>query len=170
LEHGNVVNPKVFAIERTAGWDFASIVTAELQDDGKVATELVGSFNKTNIDEIIGACSKLQKYGVPFIMDSATLSDLALSMKQKGLRVQTTSQKDLMNASNNAYSRIIKKKLKHPKDEIVSLQMQRAIRKNAGDSWKITRRDNSSDIDAALATVLAVWFVDTQSKPQQMVF
>jgi hypothetical protein len=48
--------------------------------------------------------------------------------------------------------------------------MQRAVRKNIGDSWKITRKDSSTDIDAALATVLAVWFVDTQSQPQQMVF
>jgi hypothetical protein len=84
--------------------------------------------------------------------------------------VQTTSNKDLINASNNAYSRIIKKKLFHPKDEIVTLQMQRAVRKNIGDSWKITRKDSATDIDAALATVLAIWFVDTQSKPQQMVF
>lgn len=170
LPQGNVINPKVFAIERTADWDFASIVTAEVQEDGYVATELVASFNNTNIDEILAAAAKLQKYGVPFIMDNTTLSDLALSMKQKGFRVQNTSNKDLINASNNTYSRIIKKKLKHPKDEIVSLQMQRAIRKNAGDSWKITRKDSSSDIDAALATVLAVWFVDTQAVPQQMVF
>jgi phage terminase large subunit-like protein len=170
LDHGTVVNPKVFAIERTSSWEYASIVAAELQSDGIVHTELVGSFNNTNIDEMLAACTKLQKYGVPFIMDGHTLSDLASTMKQKGFRVQTTSNKDLINASNNAYSRIIKKKLKHPKDEIVSLQMQRAIRKNIGDSWKITRKDSSSDIDAALATVLAVWYVDTKNISQQMVF
>jgi phage terminase large subunit-like protein len=170
LTTGNVVNPKVFAIERTSSWEHASIVAAELNEDGTVSTELVASFNNTNIDGVLAACGRLQKYGVPFIMDNYTLSDLATTMKQKGFRVQTTSNKDLINASNNAYSRIIKKKLFHPKDEIVTLQMQRAVRKNIGDSWKITRKDSSTDIDAALATVLAVWFVDTQSQPQQMVF
>jgi len=64
----------------------------------------------------------------------------------------------------------MRKTLTHPQDEIVSKQMQRAVRKNVGESWKITRKDSATDIDAAIATVLAVWFVDTQTAPTQMVF
>lgn len=170
LPEGRPKNPKVFAIDRTPGWDYASIVAAELQDDGKIATELVASFNNTNVDELLQAAHKLTKYGAPFIMDAYVLSDLAQAMKQRGMRVQTTSNKDLINASNNAYRRIMKKELLHPKDEIVSLQMQRAVRKNIGESWKITRKDSATDIDAAIATVLAIWFVETQERPTQMVF
>jgi hypothetical protein len=44
------------------------------------------------------------------------------------------------------------------------------VRKNVGESWKITRKDSGTDIDAAIATVLAIWFVDTQKAPEQMVF
>lgn len=170
LDHGTVVNPKVFAIEKTAGWEHACIATAELNGDGTVTTELVASFNNTSIDQIILACDKLKKYGVPFIMDAYTLSDLALAMKKAGFRVITTTTKDFTLASTNTYSRIIKKQLKHPKDELVTLQMQKAVRKNAGDSWKITKQDSNSDIDAVIATVLAIWYVGTQSTPQQMVF
>lgn len=170
LPRANVVNPKVFAIDRTPGWDHAAIVCAEEQADGTIATELVASFNNTNIDDLIAACVKLQKWGQVFIMDAYVLSDLAATLKQRGFRVQTTSNKDLINASNNAYSRIMLKKLAHPRDEIVSMQMQRAVRKNIGDSWKITRKDSGTDIDAAIATVLAVWYVETQKKPTQMVF
>lgn len=170
LPEGRPVNPEVFAVERTSDWEHCSIVTAELQKDGKIATELVASFNNTNIDNVISACLTLAKYGKPFIMDVAVLSDLALALKQKGLRVQTTSNKDLISASNNAYRRIVRKELIHPKDDIVSLQMQRAVRKNSGESWRIARKDSGTDIDAAVATVLAVWFVETQQKPQQMVF
>ena len=64
----------------------------------------------------------------------------------------------------------MRKKLSHPRDEIVSLQMQRAVRKNIGESWKITRKDSGTDIDSAIATVLAVWYVETQKTPTQMVF
>jgi hypothetical protein len=64
----------------------------------------------------------------------------------------------------------LRKELIHPRDEIVSLQIQRAVRKNSGESWKIARKDSGSDVDAAVATLLAVWFVETQQKPQQMVF
>ena len=170
LPTGRPINPQVFAIERTAGWEYCSIVTAELQEDGKIATELVGSFNNTNIDEVARACMILAKYGKPFIMDGAVMQDLGQTLKQKGCRVQITSTKDLIHASNNAYRRIMRKELIHPKDEIVSLQMQRAVRKNSGESWRIARKDSGTDIDAAIATVLAIWFVETQQKPQQMVW
>ena len=169
LPNGTPTNPEVFAIERTSGWEYCSIVTAQMQEDGNIATELVASFTNTNIDEIIAACLTLSKYGKPFIMDSNVLDDLGAALKQKGLRVQMTSNKDLISASNNTYSRIMKKGLIHPRDEIVSLQMQRAVRKNSGESWRIARKDSGTDIDAAVATVLAVWFVETQIKPQQMV-
>jgi phage terminase large subunit-like protein len=167
---GRPTNPEVFAVERTSGWENASIVTAQVMPDGKVATELVASFNNTNIDQMIEACIKLAKYGKTFIMDGNVLADLGMALKQKGLRVQITSNKDLISASNNMYRRIMRKELIHPRDEIVSLQIQRAVRKNSGDSWRIARKDSGSDIDAAVATVLAVWFVETQQKPQQMVF
>jgi hypothetical protein len=167
---GRPDNAQVFAVERTAGWEFCSIVAAELKDDGKIATELVASFSNTNIDEVMTACMNLAKYGKPFIMDVNVLSDLAQGLKQKGCRVQTTSTKDLISASNNAYRRILRRELIHPRDEIVSLQMQRAVRKNSGESWRIARKDSGTDIDAAIATVLAVWYVETQQKPQQMVF
>ena len=167
---GRPDNAQVFAVERTAGWEFCSIVAAELKDDGKIATELVASFSNTNIDEVMSACMTLAKYGKPFIMDVNVLSDLAQGLKQKGCRVQTTSTKDLISASNNAYRRILRRELIHPRDEIVSLQMQRAVRKNSGESWRIARKDSGTDIDAAIATVLAVWYVETQQKPQQMVF
>ena len=169
LPEGRPTNPEVFAIERTSGWEYVSIVTAQLQEDGKVATELVASFTNTNLDEIVKACINLGKYGKPFIMDSNVLDDLGSALKQKGLRVQMTSNKDLISASNNTYSRIMKKELIHPRDELVSTQMQRAVRKNSGESWRIARKDSGTDIDAAVGTVLAIWFVDTQQKPQQMV-
>ena len=169
LPHGKPTNPKVFAVDRTPGWDHAAIVAASLEDGDKVATELVASFNNTNIDELLNACIKLNKYGAPFIVDSYINQDLAHALRQRGIRVHMASHKDLISASNNAYRRIMRKTLIHPKDEIVSLQMSRAVRKNVGESWKITRKDSGTDIDAAIATVLAIWFVDTQKPPTQMV-
>ena len=169
LPHGKPLNPKVFAVDRTPGWDHASIVCASLEEGEVVATELVASFNNTNIDELLNACIKLNKFGAPFIVDSYINQDLAHALRQRGIRVHMASHKDLISASNNAYRRIMRRTLKHPKDEIVSLQMSRAVRKNVGESWKITRKDSGTDIDAAIATVLAIWFVDTQKPPTQMV-
>lgn len=170
LPHGVPKAPKVFAVDRTPGWDHASIVAACVNDDGTVSTELVASFNNTNTDELLAACTALARYGCPFIMDTYVLSDLAQNLKQRGMRVHLCSNKDLVSASNNAYRRIMKREVHHPKDEIVSLQMQRAVRKNVGESWKITRKDSATDIDSAIATVIAIWYVDTQKTPTMMVF
>ena len=170
LPNGRPQNVTVFAVDRTPGWDHASIVAAKLEDGDIVSTELVASFNNTNIDELVRACIGLSKYCGQFIVDSYISADLALALQQRGIRVHKATHKDLINGSNNAYRRIMRKTLTHPQYEIVSKQMQRAVRKNVGESWKITRKDSATDIDAAIATVLAVWFVDTQTAPTQMVF
>lgn len=170
LPYGKPSKVQVFAVDRTPAWDHASIVAATLEDGDIVSTELVASFNNTNIDELTKECVRLSKFGAPFIVDSYISSDLAQALQQRGIRVHKATHKDLINGSNNAYRRIMRKTLIHPQDEIVSVQMQRAVRKNVGESWKITRKDSATDIDAALATVLAIWFVDTQIQATQMVF
>jgi len=170
LPYGTCSRVQVFGVDRTPGWDHAAIVAATLEDGDIVSTELVASFNNTNIDELVRACVGLSKFGAPFILDSYISSDLAQALQQRGIRVHKATHKDLINGSNNAYRRIMRKTLTHPQDEIVSVQMQRAVRKNVGESWKITRKDSISDIDAALATILAVWYVDTQIQATQMVW
>ena len=170
LDHGVVSKPLIFAVDRTPGWDHACIVTAGIEEDGYVSTELVASLNNTNIDSLARLCMDLaNKHNVPFLMDSYVLSDLVTILKQRGLRVIPASNKDLVSASNNAYRKIMKQEIKHPKDEIVTVQMQSAVRKNVHDSWKISRRDSSIDIDAAIATVLAIWFCDSKEDYQPFI-
>jgi phage terminase large subunit-like protein len=170
LDHGVVSKPLIFAVDRTPGWDHACIVTAGIEEDGYVSTELVASLNNTNIDSLARLCMDLaNKHNVPFLMDSYVLSDLVTILKQRGLRVIPASNKDLVSASNNAYRKIMKREIKHPKDEIVTVQMQSAVRKNVHDSWKISRRDSSIDIDAAIATVLAIWFCDSKEDYQPFI-
>ena len=52
---------------------------------------------------------------------------------------------------------------------LVTLQIQAAVRKNVNDSWKISRRDSSVDIDAAIATVLAIWYCDSKEEYQPFI-
>jgi phage terminase large subunit-like protein len=102
------------------------------------------------------------KYSATFVMDSYVLQDLYVMLKQRGYNVFGASNRDLMSASNNAYRKIMKREVQHPKDELVTLQIQAAVRKNVNESWKISRKDSSIEIDAAIATVLAIWFADSR--------
>jgi hypothetical protein len=170
LDHGTVTKPVVFAVDRTPGWDHASVVAAGVEEDGMISTELVASLNNTNIDQLARLCMDLaNKYQAIFLMDSYVLSDLVTILKQRGLRVMAASNKDLVSASNNSYRKIMKREIKHPKDEIVTVQIQSAVRKNVHDSWKISRRDTSIDIDAAIATVLAIWYCDSKEEYQPFI-
>jgi phage terminase large subunit-like protein len=163
LSHGTVTNPIVFTVDRTPGWDHACIVAAGVEENGLISTELVASFNNSNIDELARATMELAgKYSATFVMDSYVLQDLYVMLKQRGYNVFGASNRDLMSASNNAYRKIMKREVQHPKDELVTLQIQAAVRKNVNESWKISRKDSSIEIDAAIATVLAIWFADSR--------
>lgn len=165
LPKGVVTKPLVFAFDRTPGWDHACVVAAGVEEDGTISTELVASLNNSNIDQLAKLAMDLaKKHNVTFLMDNYMLADLMTVLKQKGLRVLGTSLRDMVSASNNAYRKIMKQEVRHPLDEIVTMQIQSAVRKNVNDSWRISRRDTSVDIDAAIATVLAIWFCDSKEE------
>ncbi len=170
LPSGTVTNPIVFAVDRTPGWDHASIIAAGKEENGTISTELVASFNNTNVDQLAKACLHLaKKYNVAFLMDNYVLADLMTILKQRGLNVVGAGNRDLVSASNNTYRRIMKREISHPNDALVTLQIQAAVRKNVNDSWKISRRDSSVDIDAAIATVLAIWYCDSKEEYQPFI-
>jgi hypothetical protein len=93
LPYGTCSRVQVFAVDRTPSWDHASIVAATLEDGDIVSTELVASFNNTNIDELTKACIGLSKFGAPFIVDSYISSDLAQALTQRGIRVHKATQR-----------------------------------------------------------------------------
>ena len=163
LDDGRVDKPLVFAFDRTPGWEHACVVTAGKNADGSVSTELVASFNNANVDVLAKTAMELAgKFNnVTFLMDNYVLADLLTILKQRGLTVYGAGNRDLVSASNNTYRKIMKREVKHPKDELVTLQIQSAVRKNVADSWKISRKDSTVEIDSAIATVLAIWFCDS---------
>ena len=165
LGKGTVTDPMCFSVDRTPGWDHASIIATGKESDGNISTELVASFNNTNTEQLALACVELaKKHNVTFVMDNYVLADLMAILQQRGLQVLGAGNRDLMSASNNAYRRIMKREITHAHDELVTLQIQAAVRKNVNDSWKISRRDSSVEIDAAIATVLGIWFCDSKEE------
>ena len=161
----------VFAIDRSPDWGYASIAVAVKADDGNTYTELVASIVKPTVEQLVHLCLQLSQYSPQtFGVEGYALRDLGNELKKRGLPVTILSSSDIVNASSLAYSLIAQRKIRHGSDPILSVQFPRTIRKNVGDSFRISRRDSSVEIDAVLATIQAVYLAQTRLQTSLQVF
>jgi len=161
----------VFAFDRTPDWGFASVVVAVKDDRGIVHTEVVASVTRPDLEQLVQIAVKLQAHSpVTFVMDSYSLKDLGAELKKRGLPVHMGSQADAVNGSARLYARIRSGTVRHAGDPLLSLQMPRTIRKNVGNNFRISRKDSSVEIDAVIATSLAVLIAETKTDTPLQVF
>lgn len=161
----------VFTIDRTPDWGYASIAVAVKAEDGYTYTELVASIVKPTTEQIVNLCEKLLKYSPQtFGVEGYALRDLGKELDKRGMPVTILSSSDIVNASSLAYSLISQKKIRHGSDPILGVQFPRTIRKNVGESFRISRKDSSVEIDAVLATVQAIYLAQTRLQTSLQVF
>lgn len=151
----------VFAIDRTPDWGFATIVAAVKVGD-VIWTEVVASLAQPTLERLVAACAALRKHSpATFIMDGYTLRDLGLELKKRGTPVRISTLGDVINASSLLYAKIARRDLRHGNDPLLSIQVPRTIRRNVGEAFRISRVDSSVEIDAVMATALAVLAAET---------
>lgn len=161
----------VFAIDRSPDWGHATIAVALKRDDGITDTELVASIVKPNLEQLVHLCLQLSKYSPQtFIVDSYGLRELALELKKRGMPTTIATQGDIVNASSMVYAKIMQRKIWHSSDPLLTVQFPRTIRKNVGDQYRISRKDSSIEIDAVMATVLAIYGAETRLEQSLQVF
>lgn len=161
----------VFVIDRTPDWGHASIAVAVKSEDGFTHTELVASIVKPTVEQLVHLCVNLSQYSPQtFGVEGYALRDLGNELKKRGLPVTILTSSDIINASSLTYSLIAQKKIRHSDDPLLALQFPRTIRKNVGESFRISRRDSSIEIDAVLATTLAIYLAQTRLQQSLQVF
>lgn len=161
----------VFAIDRTPDWGFASIVAAVKDDRGIVHSEVVASVTRPDLEQLVSIAAQLAVHSpVAFVMDSYSLGDLGKELKKRGLPAHMGTQADAINASARLYARIKAQTVRHAGDPLLSMQMPRTIRKNVGNNFRISRKDSSVEIDAVIATSLAVLVAETKTDTPLQVF
>jgi len=145
-----------FCIDMTRDGDWATIAAAVLIDD-VVHTEIVAAFARPTISRLISICQQLMKHSpAGFVMDGLYLKDLAKELEIRGFRVHVYHQNDVIRASSMLYNRLKHETLKHAGDPIMTYQIPRTVRKNVGENFRISRVDSSVEIDAVMATAIAV--------------
>lgn len=161
----------VFAIDRTPDWGFAAIVAGIKTADEIVHTELVAAITKPTISQLATLCDTLARFDpVTFIMDGYAMKDLAFELRRRGHTVTIATQGDVINASALLFAKIATSKLTHAGDDLLSMQIPRTIRKNVGEAFRISRKDSSVEIDAVMATALAVLAAETRTEATLQMF
>ena len=161
----------IFAIDRTPDWGHATIAVGFKNKEGLTETEIVASIVKPNLEQLVMLCTELMKHSPQtFIVDGYGLKDLANELKKRGMPVSIATQGDVIGASSLAYSKIAKQEVRHSNDPLLSVQFPRTVRKNIGDAFRISRKDSSVEIDAVMATILAIYGAETRLEQSLQVF
>lgn len=161
----------VFAIDRSPDWGYATVAAAVKDDKGVVHTEVVASIVKPTMPQLVDIATRLTKHSPStFVVDGYGMRDLAQELKRRGMPVTVFTQGDIINASSWFYARATQKKIRHANDPLLAMQLTRTVRKNIGDSYRISRKDSSTEIDAVMATVCAMYATETRQETTVQVF
>lgn len=153
----------LFTIDRTPDWSYASIGVFAKLPDGRTYCDLVASLVRPTIEQLADVASRLSKWNPStYGVDGYALRDLGRALEDRGLPVTYGTQADALNGSALFYSKVQQRKIVHPGHALVSMQMPKAVRKNVGDGFRVSRADSGGQIDTVMNHVLGVHLVETQ--------
>ncbi len=161
----------VFAVDITKNWEHATIAVAntngELQE-----TELVASIVRPTenmlFDEIVRLYDKFQPRAIA--LDDRQLPNLAKRLKQRGFIVWQLWTKEISAACSVVYAMFSSNLVRHKGDVLLTFQMPNGVSKYSGESWFISRKESVGDIDALMATVMALYVSSRAQHAQIGVF
>jgi hypothetical protein len=161
----------IFAIDKTPGWEYATVSVAVKTPDDIIHTEVVASLVKPTLERLVNVAMQLRAHNPrAIIVDSYSLRDFAKEMKIRGLPIETASLGDVVNASSLLYARLARRTLRHAADPLLSVQIPRTIRKAVGENYRISRTNSSIEIDAVMSTALAIWGAEVLREIDLQVF
>ena len=162
----------VLAIDRTKNWEYASIAAARKCEDGTYETELVQGFAGATEQQLYLTVRDLFARGniTAIAMDDRQMPNLAKRLKADGLPVWQLWTKEISSACSTVYAMFTAGNVKHRNDPLLQLQSPKGIAKYSGESWFISRRESLGDIDALMATVMALYVAATHQNFELQVF
>jgi len=157
-----------FAIDQTME-DTYAVIYAVLKDaEGHFHVDPVAGLVNPSTEGLLRLCEQLYAHGpVKYVMDGIKLRPLGNELKARGYPVSITTGTDTINASSLLYAKVMNGEVTHAGDQLLDLQMARAVRKQKGDAYRIMRE--GTDIDAVMATALGVYVAEQlQDMPVQV--
>lgn len=148
----------VFAVDISKNWQSATIAVANANAELH-ETELVRSFINPTENQIFDELVRLyQTHSARAIaIDDYLTSNLAKRLKQAGIPTWQLWGKEMANACSSVFAMFAQGQVKHNNDQLLVAQMGNGVAKYTGDSWMISRKESRGEIDALMATVIALY-------------
>lgn len=162
----------VLSVDRTKNWEYASIAAARKCEDGTYETELVQGFAGATEQQLYVSLKELYARGnvVAICLDDRQLPNLAKRLKADGLPLWQLWTKEISSACSTVYAMFTAGTVKHRNDPLLQLQSPKGIAKYTGETWLISRKESLGDIDALMATIMALYVSATHQDFELQVF
>lgn len=155
----------VYALDRSPGWEYATLTASWKRPEGGIWTEVVASVVKPSPGSLVELCAKYAGRGDArsFVMDNYSLKQVGGELKLRGVQVHLASLADVSAASALFYANTLQRKIHHPGDPLLTMQLPGAKRKNVpgSEAFRVARSSGALAIDAVMATVLGCYFAET---------
>lgn len=148
----------VFAVDIGKNWETATIAIANINGELQ-ETELVASYMAPTENQLF---DELKRLYVNFsaraiVLDSRLLSNLAKRLKAIGIPVWALHSNEMSSVCSAAYAAFTAGLVRHNNDPLLTVQMHNGITKYMGESWTISRQESLGEIDALMATIMALY-------------
>lgn len=162
----------VLSVDRTKNWEFATIAGARKTEEGTFETELIATYADANERILYRKVKELYARGsiTAIAVDDRQLPNLAKLLKQDGLPVWQLWTKEISSACSTVYAMFSTGQVKHRNDPLLQLQSPKGIAKYTGETWLISRKDSIGDVDALMATIMALYVSATHREVGLQVF
>lgn len=154
----------VLAVDRSPGWEYAT-VTASWRVEGRTWTEVVASVTHPTPAMLVELAAELAARFAPraVVVDGYGLRAVAAELKLRGVPVTTATLADVAAASALFYANVVQRKLTHPGDPLLSVQLPGCRRKNVqgSEAFRVTRASGAMSIDSVMSTILGCYFAET---------
>jgi phage terminase large subunit-like protein len=155
-----VTNSKngVFAVDVGHNWESAVIAIANTNGDIQ-ETELVASYMNPTEDQLFFELKRLylNHSARAIVLDDRVLSSLGKRLKLAGIPVWQLWGKEMSSACSAVYAMFAQNLVRHNNDLLLTAQMGNGVTKYTGESWLISRKASVGEIDALMATVMALY-------------
>lgn len=160
----------VYSIERSDGWEWATI-EATSNSDGVFVTEVVATIAQPDHDTLVEVCRRLARRGpCAFGLDRKTLGDVGKTLADAGYDVWALTGEQMQAAAATAQASIGRRAIAHPGDPIVRAQFTKTKKRNAAEGWRLSRTLSPSDTDATFALVIGVYVASVRPSNSRQLF
>jgi phage terminase large subunit-like protein len=162
----------VLSVDRTKNWEYATIAGARKCEDGTFETELIATYADSTERVLYKKVKELYARGsiTAIALDERQLPNLAKLLKQDGLPVWSLWTKEISSACSTVYAMFSTGLVMHRNDPLLQMQSPKGIAKYTGETWLISRKESIGDVDALMATIMALYVSATHQEVGLQVF